>query len=68
VNSRVRKAGAATDLTVSTVAITTGILPLWLRARPATPGHLAAGILLIVIPGGLALVLAGGNRLVVADA
>jgi hypothetical protein len=47
------------DLTITTVAITIGILLLWLRARLATPGHLVAGILLITVPGGLALVLAG---------
>jgi hypothetical protein len=35
------------------------MLLLWLRARVASPGHLTAGILLIVIPGALALVLTG---------
>jgi hypothetical protein len=47
------------DLTITTVAITIGILLLWLRARLATPGHLAAGLLLIAVPGGLALILTG---------
>lgn len=46
------------DLTITTVAITIGILLLWLRARLATPGHLAAGILLIAVPGALAIFLA----------
>ena len=49
------------DLTVTTVAITIGILLLWLRATLATPGHLTAGILLIAVPGGLALALAGSS-------
>jgi hypothetical protein len=49
------------DLTITTVAITIGILLLWLRATLATPGHLIAGTLLIVVPGGLALVLAGNS-------
>jgi hypothetical protein len=49
------------DLTITTVAITIGILLLWLRARLATPGHLAAGILLIAVPSALALVLAGST-------
>jgi len=49
------------DLIVTTVAITIGILLLWLRATLATPGHLAAGILLIAVPGGLALALAGSS-------
>jgi hypothetical protein len=56
----VSAAGRA-DLTVSTVAITIGILLLWLWATLATPGHLTAGIALIVIPGGLALVLSGNS-------
>src|SRR6266700_2700378 len=42
------------DLTITTIAVTIGILLLWLWARLATPGHLAAGVLLIVVPGGLA--------------
>jgi len=46
------------DLTITTIAVI-GILLLWLRARLATPGHLAAGILLIVVPGGLAFALTG---------
>lgn len=54
------------DLTVTTVAATTGILLLWLRATLATPGHLAAGILLIAVPGGLALALAGSSLTAVA--
>lgn len=47
------------DLTVTAVAATIGILLLWLWARLRTTGHLAAGILLIAVPGGLALALAG---------
>jgi hypothetical protein len=49
------------DLTITTVAITIGILLLWLWATLATPGHLAAGILLIVVPAGLALALTGSS-------
>jgi hypothetical protein len=49
------------DLTVPTIAITIGILLLWLRARLTTPGHLAAGILLIAVPGALALTLTGNT-------
>jgi hypothetical protein len=55
----VSAAGRA-DLTVATVAVTIGILLLWLRATLATPGHLTAGILLIAVPGALALTLTGG--------
>jgi hypothetical protein len=55
----VSAAGRA-DLTVATVAVTIGILLLWLRARLATPGHLTAGILLIAVPGSLAFFLTGG--------
>jgi hypothetical protein len=55
----VSAAGRA-DLTVATVAVTIGILLLWLRARLATPGHLTAGILLIAVPGALAFTLTGG--------
>jgi hypothetical protein len=47
------------DLTVPAIAVTIGILLLWLWARLATPGHLAAGVLLIVVPGGLAFALTG---------
>ena len=47
------------DLTITTIAVTIGILLLWLWARLATPGHLAAGVLLIVVPGGLAFALTG---------
>jgi hypothetical protein len=54
------------DLTVTTIAATIGILLLWLRATLATPGHLAAGILLIAVPGGLALALAGSSLTAVA--
>jgi hypothetical protein len=43
------------------VAITIGILLLWLRVTLASPGHLVAGILLIAVPGALALVLAGSS-------
>jgi hypothetical protein len=52
-------AAGRSDLTVTTVAVTIGMLLLWLWARLRTPGHLAAGILLIAVPGGLALALAG---------
>jgi hypothetical protein len=48
------------DLTVATISVTIGMLLLWLRARLGTPGHLTAGILLIVVPIGLALALTGG--------
>ena len=47
------------DLTVPAIAITIGILLLWLRARLTTTGHLTAGILLIAVPGALALTLTG---------
>jgi len=49
------------DLTVTTIAVTIGMLLLWLWARLRTPGHLAAGILLIAVPGGLALALTGNT-------
>jgi hypothetical protein len=49
------------DLAVTTIAITIGILLLWLRARLASAGHLAAGILLIAVPTGLALALSGNT-------
>jgi hypothetical protein len=49
------------DLTVPAIAITIGILLLWLRATLATPGHLLAGILLIVVPGSLAFALTGST-------
>jgi hypothetical protein len=48
------------DLTATSIAITIGVLLLWLRLRLASAGHLGAGILLIVVPGGLALALSGG--------
>jgi hypothetical protein len=54
-------AAGRSDLTVTTVAITIGLLLLWLWARLRTVGHLTAGILLIVIPGILAVVLAGNT-------
>ncbi len=47
------------DLTGTAIAVTIGLLLLWLRARLATPGHLAAGILLIAIPVALAVPLTG---------
>jgi len=47
------------DLTVTTIAVTIGILLLWLRATLRSAGHLAAGILLIVVPTALALALTG---------
>lgn len=46
------------DLTVTTIAVTIGMLLLWLWTTLRTPGHLTAGILLIVVPCGLALALA----------
>lgn len=49
------------DLTVTTIAITIGILLLWLRAKLASAGHLAAGILLIAVPGALALMFTGST-------
>ena len=54
-------AAGRSDLTVTTVAITIGLLLLWLWARLRTAGHLTAGILLIAIPGALALALAGNT-------
>ena len=56
----VSAAGRA-DLTVTAVAVTIGMLLLWLRAKVATPGHLTAGIALIAIPAGLALGLTGNT-------
>lgn len=47
------------DLIVGTVSVTIGILLLWLRKTLETPGHLVAGVLLIVVPVGLAAALAG---------
>lgn len=47
------------DLIVGTVSVTIGILLLWLRAILRTPGHLAAGVLLVVVPVGLAVALSG---------
>lgn len=47
------------DLTVTTIAVTIGILLLWLWALLGTPGHLAAGVALIVVPGALAFGLSG---------
>jgi hypothetical protein len=49
------------DLTVPAIAITIGILLLWLRVTLTTPGHLAAGILLITVPAALALTLTGNT-------
>jgi hypothetical protein len=49
------------DLTVTTIAITIGLLLLWLWAGLRTPGHLTAGILLIAVPGGLAVALTGNT-------
>ena len=54
-------AAGRSDLTVTTVAITIGLLLLWLWARLRTVGHLTAGILLIAIPVALALALAGNT-------
>jgi hypothetical protein len=56
----VSAAGRA-DLTVTTIAVTIGILLLWLRATLATPGHLIAGILLIAVPVALAVALTGNT-------
>lgn len=55
------------DLAVTSIAITIGMLLLWLRARLASAGHLAAGVLLIAVPAGLALALTG-NTLTAATA
>jgi len=55
------------DLAVTSIAITIGMLLLWLRARLASVGHLAAGVLLIAVPAGLALALTG-NTLTAATA
>ena len=44
---------------MTAIAVTIGILLLWLRAQLTTPGHLTAGILLITIPAALAIPLAG---------
>jgi hypothetical protein len=52
-------AAGRSGLMITTIAMTTGMLLLWLWARLRTPGHLTAGILLIVVPGALALTLAG---------
>jgi hypothetical protein len=52
-------AAGRSDLTVTTVALTIGVLLLWLWARLRTVGHLTAGILLIAVPGALALALTG---------
>jgi hypothetical protein len=49
------------DLTVAAVAVTIGILLLWLRVTLATPGHLVAGLALIGVPIALALLLTGGT-------
>ena len=49
------------DLAVTSIAITIGMLLLWLRARLASAGHLAAGVLLIAVPAGLALALTGNT-------
>jgi hypothetical protein len=49
------------DLAATSIAITIGMLLLWLRARLASVGHLAAGVLLIAVPAGLALVLTGNT-------
>lgn len=57
----VLSAAGRPDLTVTTIAITIGLLLLWLWARLRTPGHLAAGIALIAIPSGLALALSGNT-------
>lgn len=47
------------DLIVGTVSVTIGMLLLWLGTRLGTAGHLVAGVLLIVVPVGLAAALAG---------
>jgi hypothetical protein len=57
----VASAAGRSDLTVTTIAVTIGLLLLWLWARLRTPGHLAAGIGLIAVPGGLALALSGNT-------
>jgi hypothetical protein len=47
------------DLIMGAVSVTIGILLLWFRAKLGTPGHLVAGLLLLVVPVGLGFVLAG---------
>jgi hypothetical protein len=49
------------DLTAPAIAITIGILLLWLRAKVGSTGHLIAGILLIAVPAALALALTGAT-------
>lgn len=53
------------DLIVGAVSMTIGILLLWFRVKLGTVGHLAAGILLLVVPVGFGLVL-DGNPLAAA--
>lgn len=57
----ITSAAGRSDLTVTTIAVTIGLLLLWLWARLRTTGHLAAGILLIAVPGALALALTGNT-------
>jgi hypothetical protein len=57
----IASAAGRADLTVTTIAVTIGILLLWLRATLATPGHLIAGILLIAVPVALAVALTGNT-------
>ncbi len=59
-------AAGRSDLTVTTIAVTIGMLLLWLWARLRTSGHLAAGILLIAIPCALAVALAGNSLIAAA--
>lgn len=54
------------DLTVPVIAVSIGILLLWLRAKVGSAGHLIAGILLIAVPTALALALAGNALTAVA--
>ena len=54
------------DLTITAIAVTIGVLLLWLWGKLATPGHLAAGVLLIVVPGGLAFALTGSSLVAAA--
>jgi hypothetical protein len=47
------------DLTLGTISVTIGLLLLWLYVKLNTYGHLVAGVLLVVVPIGLALALSG---------
>jgi hypothetical protein len=49
------------DLIVGSVGVTIGLLLLWFHARLGTFGHLTAGLLLLIVPVGLALVFTGNS-------